>query len=883
MAENTSIGSISISLDIEASSSVEKQINKISNDVADKLKSSIENSTKLDNYSSSLSKSFGKVSKTTSSITSKLGKSVIEGIKKSTKQAESIIDNFQQKISTRKTTRLDNDRNNDASISSSVMKSPKGVTKNDLIVQKENQINLQMNLNNQIEAYKQKLKQIANMQINGNVTEEMLKLDQQIIKLTSNSDKLTVDIRNLDEVINSFDVENASQQINKLSDKKSKLQVIMDRLNGTFKRNSNEINKMSSSVKKTQRPLIDMRSITRSLVRNFVGLQLMITLVGQGVRKLATNFWASLKTNDQFSKSLQQVKSNLSTAFQPIFNAIIPAINSLMVSLSRITAVIATFTSTIFGTTVKAANASAKAMAKAKESVQGYGNALKETQKITAGFDQLNDITETSGGGSQSNGSQNEILNVQVDPTVMTWTEKLKNSLSDIFKNIDSSNLISSLDTLKQKISDLGGKVWSGIEWGLANVLSPLSKWTVEKALPLFLDTLSSTLSLVNQVIEESKPMLSWLWNNLLKPLSEFVGDAVIWTLEQINGALNTLSKNETWLKSMSFWTLAIAAAFIAVKLAVLAVPLAIAAIITIIATLINNWDKIMINLSESWNNTWNSINAFFIGIWEGIKKYFSNLIGAIVQQWRDNISIISKAFEVSRDAIMNVWKGITAWFSNTIIIPISNAFSGMWNALKNGASTAWIGVKSVFSSVASFFKNTFTTAWNAVKNVFSTGGKIFTGIKDGIVSAFTSVVNTVISGINRVVAIPFNGINNSLSKLRDISIIGAKPFKWLPSISVPKIPHLASGGILKEPTLNVAGEYPGARSNPEIVSPQSIMAETFRSVLREFVQAMSNNQSVSMPTIEIILNLGGIKLLDTIIELSKEYQKQTGKVILNV
>lgn len=113
-------------------------------------------------------------------------------------------------------------------------------------------------------------------------------------------------------------------------------------------------------------------------------------------------------------------------------------------------------------------------------------------------------------------------------------------------------------------------------------------------------------------------------------------------------------------------------------------------------------------------------------------------------------------------------------------------------------------GIKSVFSQVAEFFKNIFSNAWQAVKNVFSTGGKIFDGIKDGIVSAFKTIVNAIINGINKVVAVPFNAINSVLDKIRSVSIAGIKPFTWVGKISVPKIPTLATGGIINYPNHGV-------------------------------------------------------------------------------
>ena len=46
---------------------------------------------------------------------------------------------------------------------------------------------------------------------------------------------------------------------------------------------------------------------------------------------------------------------------------------------------------------------------------------------------------------------------------------------------------------------------------------------------------------------------------------------------------------------------------------------------------------------------------------------------------------------------------------------------------------------------------------------------------------------------------------------------------------AVPALAALASGGVLTEPTAALVGEYPGARRNPEIVTPQSLMYDTFR------------------------------------------------------
>ena len=183
------------------------------------------------------------------------------------------------------------------------------------------------------------------------------------------------------------------------------------------------------------------------------------------------------------------------------------------------------------------------------------------------------------------------------------------------------------------------------------------------------------------------------------------------------------------------------------------------------------------------WNNC-EGFRKFWIGLWNGIKSAVSVAIDFVKGIINGFISFFQLIFV-----------GIPTWIANTVITPISNFFTGMWNGLKTGAQTAWNGIKSVFSTVASFFKNIFTNAWTAVKNVFSTGGKIFTGIKDGIVNAFTKIVNGIIKGINRVIKVPFDAINGVLKKIKNIDIAGAKPFKGLiHTISVPKIPTLNVG-----------------------------------------------------------------------------------------
>ena len=217
-------------------------------------------------------------------------------------------------------------------------------------------------------------------------------------------------------------------------------------------------------------------------------------------------------------------------------------------------------------------------------------------------------------------------------------------------------------------------------------------------------------------------------------------------------------------------------------------------------------------------SDIFDNIIGIFKGCWEIIK-----LVWGVVSQWfyQNVIQPVSEFFIELWDKIKttakNLWeslkeifKVVADWVNRNIIQPVMKVVSPIWETLKTGAKKAWEGIKQVFSTVASFFRDTFQKAWEGVKKVFSIGGKIFEGIKEGIVEAFTFVVNSIIRGINNVVAIPFEGLNRALNKIKKIEILGVKPFEdKISTIHVPQIPLLGyeQGGYPEKASLFWANE----------------------------------------------------------------------------
>lgn len=266
--------------------------------------------------------------------------------------------------------------------------------------------------------------------------------------------------------------------------------------------------------------------------------------------------------------------------------------------------------------------------------------------------------------------------------------------------------------------------------------------------------------------------------------------------------------------------------------------------------------------LVDFFTTSFNIIKELARGCWEAIKIIWSvvstwfneNIITPVKNFFTNLWTTISTAATTAWEKIKGVWNVVSGWFTNNIIEPVKNVFTSLWNGLKNGATNAWQGIKDIFSNVTNWFKDKFSQAWQAVKNVFSTGGKIFDGIKEGITNAFKTVVNAIINGINKVIAIPFNAINNILDKIRNVEIVGYKPFEGLISrFNVPQIPTLQTG-IAKA---KKGHQYLLEGKNDEAVIPLHKNAPWLKSLAKTILNEM---QTDGINSSQISRNVNNVK-----------------------
>lgn len=167
---------------------------------------------------------------------------------------------------------------------------------------------------------------------------------------------------------------------------------ILNKFGNLFSRNSNKVTQGTRSMSMGNNAFLQsMKYLLPSLI--------VYQLIGGAISKLAGGMMSALKTNDQFSNSLNQIKVNLMTAFYPIYNAILPAINAMMSAIATLTGQLASFIAGLFGTTYQAAKQGASGLYDNVQAMNDTGSSatkakdkVDKLQRSLMGFDEINRI-----------------------------------------------------------------------------------------------------------------------------------------------------------------------------------------------------------------------------------------------------------------------------------------------------------------------------------------------------------------------------------------------------------------------------------------------------------------------------------------------------------
>lgn len=553
--------------------------------------------------------------------------------------------------------------------------------------------------------------------------------------------------------------------------------------------------------------------------------------------------------NDQFSKSLNTIKGNLSVAFTPIINAVLPILTRFMSAVATATQYVATFVSGIFGKTYAQSLAATKQL----KTVQ---KEAKKTRNL-AGFDKINTLGGDSGGAAADAGAG------AIDYGALVPDVDIQSKVDGLIAKIKNLDLAALGTTIGEKINTAIHKITDFINWdnvgakitdGVSKITGFINKFTDATDWQAVGNTAAQGINTITNTISEFINNVDWgaQGDAFSTTINGMFGN-VDWSkvgqtiADGINAAFNFLLSVVTtfdWAGfGQSMGTL-FSDTITGIDWVTVGKTLS-DGVLGLISTL-SNFIK-----TADWSEIGNSIATFISNIdWaqlghdvitfivDALIAYYELIIpvgkalidrlidgiaGALVGLWDALNNVCNRLVNIVKEFFgIHSPSTVFADFGKMMMLGLANGITGAITKVKQACGTILGKIKEIFASVPNWFKTTFTKAWQNVKDVFSKGGKIFKGITTSIADTFKSIVNHIIDGINTVISKPFEGINDALGKLRDVSILGAKPFDFLPTISIPEIPKLATGGIITAPTLAMVGDNPRASSDPEVVAPLS-------------------------------------------------------------
>ena len=460
----------------------------------------------------------------------------------------------------------------------------------------------------------------------------------------------------------------------------------------------------------------------------------------------------------------------------------------------------------------------------------------KAAKGATLGIDELNVVQQNtgtgggSGGTSAGAGTAGGALQTTVTGEAAGLSDGLQKIVDKIqqlwqpIRDISFDNLIRAFDSLKQALEPIGKGLFDGLEWAWYNLLVPLATWTIQDALPVFLEGLAAALNLLSAVVQALQPGAQWLWDNFLQPLAAWTGDAIVKALELVRDGLQGVSD---WIAEHSE---------------------TIQTAIVWIGSFAASWGLVTGALT-----VWNTA----VGIWNNVGKIAATVVtnfGKVIGLLTSPITLVILAIgalvaliATKGDEIQAILQEVDDYLQNIFAINWTKIFGPVLGGVLNGflasVKSIWDSVKRIFDGIIDFIRGVFTgdweRAWKGVQDIFG-------GIFDGLVAMAKAPLNLIIGLLNGVVG-AVNSMIGGLNQLRFeapdwVPVIGGK--SWGVHIpTLPSLPYLAQGAVIppNREFLAVLGDQ---RSGTNIEAPlstiqQAVAAELASSPQLAYLQQM--------------------------------------------
>ncbi len=221
----------------------------------------------------------------------------------------------------------------------------------------------------------------------------------------------------------------------------------------------------------------------------------------------------------------------------------------------------------------------------------------------------------------------------------------------------------------------------------------------------------------------------------------------------------------------------------------------AIAQLLPIIGNLWATWQPILANLGTQFG----AIIGKVLEVWNKLQPAF--------QAFLDFVNPVLLNLELALQTLGTVVGGVL----DTIIALLNGDFTGAFKAIQATVDAVIAAIQTAFGNMLAFMSGIVGTVLQAAQNI---GGAIFDGVTGALAGIADAIATPIRNGLNTIIDI-WNGLGIHIPEVVLFEGFGRRDTFGPIDFELPDIPHLAKGGLIRRPTLVLAGE-----SGPEVISP---------------------------------------------------------------
>lgn len=368
-----------------------------------------------------------------------------------------------------------------ASLESKLENLKKGTVKTDAYKELEDSVKRQSaEYDKQVEKYNELIAQQTELQNSnhayGKEWEDVnAKIAEADNKLSRMGEKLDNDKYNLQDMQDSgkaFQVDNEAVKdtSESLREARNQLELYsqkLDELEGKEKKKVNIGTQLKNTFSGVRKSLSSTVNPMKKFNDRFKGLAKRVFIFGiiaSGLRKVKDSLQSLLGSDKEVKGYMNQIKANLTLAFAPLYDAILPALKVVLQYVVKLTSYLAAFVSKLFG--------GADASKKLASNMASTATSANKVQKALASIDEINAIDIETGDTGVTDAINNWQMNSNGFIDNMAAAIKdgdwraIASSMSDLI-----STALSNINSFLKKVNwkKLGkniGAFISGIKWG---------------------------------------------------------------------------------------------------------------------------------------------------------------------------------------------------------------------------------------------------------------------------------------------------------------------------------------------------------------------------------------------------------------------------------